>query len=169
MLHEYGDEDNAFLTLDLSRTSALLIEMVSTPLPHQPPRQLKPNNPLAHTQHLRIIAQNTPLHREAIMRSHSPDARDLVRRDRDSKPSAADQDRAVGIALGDHLRGFDGGVCVRGLVASGQDADVEHFGYARVFLKVCFEGGAVAQAGVVAAEDDGHGFCGAHGRGALSL
>jgi hypothetical protein len=98
------------------------------------------------------------------MRSHSPDTRDLVRRNRDSKPSATDQDRAVGIALRNHLCGFDGRVRVRGLIASGQDADVEHFGYARVFLEVCFESSAVAQAGVVAAEDNGHSLCGAHGR-----
>jgi hypothetical protein len=46
--NRHGGDDNPLLTLHLSRTGALFIEMVSTPLPHQPPRQLKPNNPLTH-------------------------------------------------------------------------------------------------------------------------
>ena len=51
---------------------------------------------------------------------------------------------------------------VGGFVARGQDADVEDFGDAGVLLEVRFDGGAVGEAGVVAAEDDCHGGAGGH-------
>jgi hypothetical protein len=136
---------------NLLRARTLLIKLIPNPLPHQPPRQLQPNNPLPQTKHLRIIAQNTPLNRKTIVRSHGPDPRDFVCRNRDSQACAADQDGAVGGSFSDHLSCFDGGVGVGGFVRGGQDADVEDFGDAGVFFEVRFDGGAVGEAGVVAA------------------
>ena|SRR6266536_3234226 len=50
------------------------IKPILNPLPYQPPRQLKSNNPLSQTQHLSIITQHRSLHTKTIMSCHRSDA-----------------------------------------------------------------------------------------------
>ena len=55
-------------------------------------------------EHLRVVREDAALDREAVVRGDGADAGDLVRGDRDSDAGAAQQDGAVGFALGDQLR-----------------------------------------------------------------
>lgn len=144
--------------IDFFRARALLVKSVVQPLLCQPPRNLYAHDPLAHTQHLRVIAQHSPLDAETVVRGHGPDARDLVRRNGNTQPGAADEQRAVRTTLGHELRRVDGRVRVRGLVVARVDADVDDAGDAGVGFKVGLDLALVAAAGVVTAEGDGEGF-----------
>lgn len=57
------------------------------------------------------------------MRGDGADALDLVRADRDAQAGAANEECAVGLAVGDEAGGLDGDVRVGGVLL-GPDADV---------------------------------------------
>ena len=67
------------------------------------------------------------------MRGDGPDAGHLVGADRHAKAGAADQQRPVGLALGDQAGRGHGDVRVGGVLV-GADADVDHLGHPVVSL-----------------------------------
>ena len=79
------------------------VEAVGQPLAREAAGQLDADDALAHGEHLRVVGEHAALDREAVVRGHGTDAGHLVRGDRDAEPGAADEQRAVGFALGDEL------------------------------------------------------------------
>lgn len=125
--------------LDLGSTSTTLIKHIPQPLLRQPSSQLQPNNPLAETEHLGVVAQHGALDGEAVVRRHGPYALDLVRRDGDAEARAADQERAVDFALGHELGCGRGPVRVGCLVVCRQAAYVGYGFDAWVGFEVGFD------------------------------
>lgn len=120
----------------LLRARAARVKLMAQPVTSQLPCELNTNNPLTHTQNLRIVALNSPLNREGVMRSDSTDALDLVGRNGNTKTSSADHQGAIGFALGDEAGGGSGAGWVRSLVVAGVRADVDDFSDARVGFEV---------------------------------
>ena len=77
------------------------VEFVAEPFAGQPTGQLDADHALPEAQHLRVVAQDRPLHREAVVGGDGADAGHLVGADRDAQSGAADQQRSVGLAVGD--------------------------------------------------------------------
>ena len=78
---------------------------------------------------------------------HGTDALDLVGRNGDTHTSAADEQSAVGLALGDEADGGGGAGWVGRLVGGLVGADVNNFAHAGVRLKVFLDGILVCDAG----------------------
>lgn len=128
-------------------TAALGVKLVAEPLASQAAGQLDADHALAHAQHLGVVALDAALDAEAVVGRHGADALDLVGGNGDTETSAADEQRAVGLALGDEADGGGGARRVGGLVGGLVGADVDDFRYARVGLKVLLDGVLVADAG----------------------
>ena len=91
------------------------------------------------------------------MGSHGADARHLVGGDGYTKPSAADEEATVCLAILDKLGTFDGWVGVGGLVVRGVDADVDDLGDEGILLEGGFDGILVGDTGLVAGHDNTEG------------
>jgi hypothetical protein len=122
---------------------------MSKPLTRQLPRQLQPDDPLAKAQHLRIIALDAPLNAERVVRCHRADTLDFIRRDGDAQARPADEQRAVGFALGDETRGGGGACWVGCLVVFGVGAYVDDGLDAGIVLEVGFDGVLITEAGLL--------------------
>src|SRR5690606_5833636 len=129
------------------------VEDVAEPLPGQPAGQLDPDHPLPEAEHLGVVAEHRTLHRERVVRGHGADPGHLVGADRDAEPGAADQQRTVGLALGDQLRRGDGDVRVGGVLLGG-DPDVDQLADPVVGVEVGLQDLLVLQAGIVTADHD---------------
>src|SRR5690625_1126879 len=115
---------------------------------------LEADHALAHGEHLRVVRQHRALHGVQVMGGDRADAGDLVRSDRHAQAGAADQQRPIGLAGGDLLGRGGGDVGVEGAVVGAAHADVEDRLHAVVALEQGLELLLVAEAGVVAADDD---------------
>ena len=133
--------------IDLFRTRALRIKLVAQPLLGQAPRQLKADYPLAHAQHLRIVAQHAALDAEAVVGRDGADALDLVGGDGYAEPRAADEQRAVRLAFCDETRCLCRADRVRSLIVGRVGADVDDLRDARVLFEVLLDGVFVRNAG----------------------
>lgn len=123
------------------------IMLIAQPLLRQSPRQLNPNHPLTHTQHLRIIANNALLNTVAIMCRHRPDSLDLVRSNSHPQSSSTDQDRPIGFTLCDESGGGGGSRGVVGQIGDFLGADVDDFRDSWVGFEVGLDCFTVANAG----------------------
>lgn len=133
--------------IHLLGTRTVGIEFVAQPLASQTTRQLEANDTLAHAEDLGIVAEDAALDAEAIMRGDGTNALDFVGRDGNAEASAADQESAVGLALG-HETGGSGSAGWIGCLVSGlAGTDVDDFGYTTVGFKVALDGVFIADAG----------------------
>lgn len=130
-----------------------MVKNIAQPLLGQPPRQLESHNPLAKTQDLGIVAQHSPLDREAIVGRHSAHALDLVRGDGNSQSRSTYQHGSIDGPVCDKLRCGGGaeGVCC--LVVAAVAADVFDEFDTLVFLEVGFDGVLVANTGFLGKRD----------------
>lgn len=135
--------------IDLLRTRAAGVKLVAQPLLRQPPRQLQSDNPLTHAQHLRVVAQHTPLHAEAVVCGDGTNALDLVGCDSDAETGAADEKGTIGLALGDEAGGGGGTGRVGSLVRGVVGADIDDLRDAIVSLEILLDGVLVADASVL--------------------
>ena len=86
---------------DLLGRRRVRVEPVAHPLPRQPARDLEPDHPLAHAEHLGVVAQHRALDGEAVVRRDRADPRDLVRADRHAQAGPAHEQCAIGLAVHD--------------------------------------------------------------------
>ena len=135
--------------LDLGRARAGLVKHVAEPFLGQATRELDPDDPFAHAEHLRVVAEDGSLDREAIMCRHSAHALDLVRRDGNAETGAADQKGSVDLAGRDQLGRGDREVRVGGLVGGFEGADIDDGGDAGIGLEVGLDFVLVAHAGIL--------------------
>ena len=94
----------------------------------QPARQLDADDALAEAQHLGVVRQHRAFDGEAVVGGHGADPGHLVGADGHAETGAADQQRAVGVTVGDQRRGRHRDVRVGGVSSSVADADIDHRG-----------------------------------------
>jgi hypothetical protein len=79
----------------------------------QPAGQFQPHHLLPEAQHLRVVGEHRALHGEAVVSGDGADSGHLVGADRNAETGATHQQRAVGLALGDHASSLDGDIPIR--------------------------------------------------------
>lgn len=139
--------------IDLLGTRTCRIKHVAEPLLRQSPGQLQPDDTLAHTQHLGVVAEDGSLDTEAVVGGDSAHTADLVGADGHPEASPTDQQRSIAVARGNELGCCRRAVRVRRLVVFPFATNVRNGLDARVGREIGFDGFFVRNAGVLCCEE----------------